>query len=366
MKLRKIKDLTRKQKNILGLCIIIILAGISLLIWLLTQNSTTLDQNMHIENVSDINKFTITDKEKQKVTLEKQSDSLWVVNNKYEANYTLVKIILETFSDMRIREPLAKKARNNVIKDLASQGKKVEVYTKEYLIHWGFIKLLKREKLKRVYYVGAETPDEQGTYMLRKGDDEPYVVYIPNFRGYLSTRFTAFEDAWRTHEIFKYKQSEIQSIKIELPSDEKENFTLINNGKGFSFVNADGVTLHSFDTTKVVALLSSFVSMNYERIAHNIPKIEQDTIFTKQPSFIISLTNNKGKTETLKTYVKLSDPNSIAKNDKDFYQIFDINRCYALSSELKDTLIMQFFTLDNVLKPASYFMTGAPGLPYHK
>ena len=37
------------------------------------------------------------------------------------------------------------------------------------------------------------------------------------------------------------------------------------------------------------------------------------------------------------------------------YRIFDVNRCYALHSENKDTLIMQFFTLDNLLKPASYY-----------
>ena len=121
-----------------------------------------------------------------------------------------------------------------------------------------------------------------------------------------------------------------------------------------------------FDTTKVVALLSSFVQMNYERIAKNISKIEKDTIFSKPPSFILTVTDKKGKQNILKTYVKLADPNSIAKDDKDFYQIFDINRCYAISNNIKDTLLMQFFILDNVLKPASYFMPNNNDLPYHK
>ncbi len=364
LRLTKFKSLNRKQKNLAGLILIAVIAIIVCLIYFLVNNTTTIKQNLQIENINDISKIIIKDKDNRTIILEKKDNDSWTVNKKFEANKVLISTVLETFKDMRIREPIPKAARNNVVKDLATMGKTVEVYTMGYAINIGSIKLFKKEKLEKTYYVGTETPDEMGTFILKKGDNTPYIVHIPNFRGYLSSRFSTIEDLWRTHNVFKYKQSEIESIKVELPNDAKENYTLVNNGNGFSFITSDGKTLPAFDTNKVLAFLSSFVEMNYERVAKNIPQVEKDTIFTKAPSFIITLNDKKGKTETLKTFVKLSDPTSIAKDDKDFYQIFDVNRCYALSSRYAtDTLIMQFFNLDNVLKPASYFYIGAEGIP---
>jgi len=366
MKTLKINKMNRKQKNLLLLLLVVVIVIVIVLIVVKKNTITTLDQDFHITDIESITKLVIKDKENNTLVLTKQKDSTWLVNNKYEANSILTKNILETFRDMRIREPLPKAARNNVVKDLATVGKTVEVYTTDYKINIGFIKLFKGEHLKCTYFVGTETSDEMGTYMLKKGDNIPYIIYIPNFRGYLSSRFSAIEDLWRAHKLFSYKQKEIESIKVELPTQPSENYTLVNNGKGFSFVMANGETLPAFDTNKVVAFLSSFVDMNYERIAKNISQIEKDTIFSKPPSFVITLKDKKGKENTLKTYVKMNDPNSIAQDDNDFYQIFDINRCYALSNKFNDTLVIQFFTLDNVLKPASYFFIGAEGKPYIK
>ena len=217
MKLPKYSNLKRKQKNIIGLCIILLLAIAILIIYFVNNNSGTIKQDFHIPNNEDITKIVIKDRDNNAVTLEKKNDTLWVVNQKYDANMILVKTILETFKDMRIREPLPKAARNNVIKDLASNGKIVDVYCKDYLIDFWFIHLFKRVHLRNTYFVGHETPDEQGTFMLKKGDNEPYVVDIPNFRGYLSTRFSAIEDSWRSHVIFHYHQSDISAVKIEIP-----------------------------------------------------------------------------------------------------------------------------------------------------
>lgn len=360
------KTLSRKKKNLLGLLFIVIIAIIIWIIYISTNSNTTLKQDFHITDSDSISKVIISDKNNNKVVLEKQKDTIWLVNGKYIANMTLVNTIIGTFKDMRIREPLPKAARNNVIKDLATNGKKVEVYLTDYRINLFGLKLFKYQHLVKTYFVGGETPDEQGTFMLKKGDSQPFVVDIPNFRGYLSTRFSTQEDSWRSHIIMQYKQNEIAKVSISVPMDNKESFTLQNNGQGFSFIDYKGTQLNDFDTTKVVALLSCLVQLNYERVAKNISPIEKDTIFSKPPAFELNVTDQKGKVSTLKTFVKLSDPTSIAKDDKDFYQVFDINRCYAISSELKDTLVMQFFTLDNLLRPASYFYRTNMSLPYKK
>lgn len=348
------KKLNRKTKNK-----IILLTSIALIalvvVALLMRNNSTLEQNYHIDDPQTITKVVIDDKDGNHLELVKQNDSLWQANNS-PANMKVVDMLLSTLKDMRIREPIAQAARNNIVKLLAASGKSVKIYQNTYTINLGFIKLFKKEKLTKTIFVGSETQDNMGTYMMLKGEDNPCIMYIPRLKGYLSTRFSALEDFWKSHAVFKYNKDEIAQIKVEIPNQNNESFTLTKNGEGFDFILLEsGQKLQTFDTLKVKALLSSCFELNYESVAKNISKLEQDTIFGKHPAFILTVKDNKGKENILKTYSKLHDPTSIAQGEDDFYRIFDVNRCYALHSNNKDTLIMQFFVLDNLLKPASYY-----------
>jgi hypothetical protein len=348
------KKLNRKTKN--KIILLTSLALIALVVVaLLMRNNSTLEQNYHIDDPQTITKVVIDDKDGNHLELVKQNDSLWQANNS-PANMKVVDMLLSTLKDMRIREPIAQAARNNIVKQLAASGKSVKIYQNTYTINLGFIKLFKKEKLAKTIFVGSETQDNMGTYMMLKGEDNPCIMYIPRLKGYLSTRFSALEDFWKSHAVFKYNKDEIAQIKVEIPNQNNESFTLSKNGEGFDFILLEsGQKLQTFDTLKVKALLSSCFELNYESVAKNISKLEQDTIFGKHPAFILTVKDNKGKENILKTYSKLHDPTSIAQGEDDFYRIFDVNRCYALHSNNKDTLIMQFFVLDNLLKPASYY-----------
>lgn len=348
------KKLNRKAKNRIILLASLLLIAVVVVVLLLRDNST-LEQNYHIDDVNTITKVIIDDKDGNHLDLIKESDSVWKANNS-PANIKVVDMLLTTLKDMRIREPIAQAARNNIVKQLASSGRTVKIYQKQHSINLGFIKLFEKEKLTKTIYVGSETQDNMGTYMMLKGEDSPCIVYIPRLKGYLSTRFSALDDFWKSHAVFKYKRDEIASLKVEIPNQQSESFQLTKNGDGFDFTLLESkIKLTSFDTLKVKALLSSCFELNYESVAKNISQLEQDTIFGKAPAFVFTIKNNEGKENVLKTYSKLSDPTSIAEGEDDFYRIFDVNRCYALHSANKDTLIMQFFVLDNLLKPASYY-----------
>ncbi len=348
------KKINRKTKNRIILIASLLLIAIVVAVLLLRDNST-IEQNYHIEDTKTITKVIIDDKDGNHLELLKKEDSVWSVNGS-PANQKVIDMLLTTLKDMRIREPIAQAARNNIVKQLASSGKTVKIYQNTYSIDLGFIQLFKKEKLTKTIYIGSETQDNMGTYMMLKGENSPCIMYIPRLKGYLSTRFSALEDFWKSHAVFNYKRDEIASLKVEIPNQQSESFQLTKNGEGFDFVMLEsGEKLTSFDTLKVKALLSSCFELNYETVAKNITKLEQDTIFGKAPAFVFTVKDNEGRENVLRTYSKLYDPTSIAKDEKDFYQIFDVNRCYALHSNNKDTLIMQFFVLDNLLKPASYY-----------
>lgn len=354
----KIRPKNRKQKNLYGLIAIVLLGLIVSVVWLANSKTTTIKQNYHIENVDSIVKITLKDKLGRNIVLDRKQDSLWVVNKDYECNQSTMQGFLETFANMRIREDVPTAAVNNIVKSLASNGVEVSIYTEDYLIDFWFIHLFKRIHLDRTFFVGYETQDRLGTYMLKKGDKVPRIVYIPEFRGYLSSRFNTDPDAWKSHNIFRYKQSEIQQLTIDIPNQKSQSFSLKNNGKGFDFLDFNGQQINNFDTAKVVALLSSFVNMNYESVANNINKAQKDTIFTHTPLYVITINDKKGKKETMTIYLKPGEDEVEIEDPRQgfFVAMSDINRCYALTSKTKDTLIMQYFTLDNVLQPASYFI----------
>lgn len=354
----KIRPKNRKQKNLYGLIAIVLLGLIVSVVWLANSKTTTIKQNYHIENVDSIVKITLKDKLGRNIVLDRKQDSLWVVNKDYECNQSTMQGFLETFANMRIREDVPKAAVNNIVKSLASNGVEVSIYTEDYLIDFWFIHLFKRIHLDRTFFVGYETQDRLGTYMLKKGDKVPRIVHIPEFRGYLSSRFNTDPDAWKSHNIFRYKQSEIQQLTIDIPNQKSQSFSLKNNGKGFDFLDFNGQRINNFDTAKVVALLSSFVNMNYESVANNINKAQKDTIFTHTPLYVITVNDKKGKKETMTIYLKPGEDEVEIEDPRQgfFVAMSDINRCYALTSKTKDTLVMQYFTLDNVLQPASYFI----------
>ena len=60
--------------------------------------------------------------------------------------------------------------------------------------------------------------------------------------------------------------------------------------------------------------------------------------------------------ESLKTYIKYSNPDDLrAMPDTTMYQVFDLNRLYAILDD-KDTVLIQYYIFDNILQPASFFL----------
>jgi len=350
------KKINRNQKNYMILGTIVVLILVIILVPKLVKDSS-IKQDFNIDETAKVTRIVLEDLDGNKSDLTRKDDSTWMINNQYQAAPVMIETLLETLKDMRIREPIAKAAHPNVIKQLSTRRIKCDVYQRAYYIHIGFIKLFEHQKLVKTIYVGGQTMDNMGTYMLLKGTKEPCIVYIPNFRGFLSPRFTPVASLWRVHTMFKISPKEISSIKVELPSIPQESFILYSESNTFKMrLLQSGQVLPIFDTLKVTTLLSAFMNLNFETIAEDISAVQRDTIFTKTPSFIFTVKDKKGHQKRLRTYMKLNQGTWVSPKDKDnFYQIFDINRMYGLMDDIKDTLILQYYALDNILKPASYY-----------
>ena len=136
------KQLTRKQKNYIIIGVIILLCIITAVV-LLTRKDSTLEQNFHIEDTRKITRIVMEDRDGNKTDLKKTNDSVWTVNNDFQAAPMMVNTLLETLRDMRVKGPVAKAAHANIVKTFTikvgyngiySTGSEIEIMNSSGLI----------------------------------------------------------------------------------------------------------------------------------------------------------------------------------------------------------------------------------------
>jgi len=353
-----------KKKKTLIILIAVAAAGLAALI-VATRGSkdATFEQDFHVEDTDAVSKIYIANKENSHVLLERVADSthdtMWTVDSIYPASQPMVEMLLETLHDMRIREQVNRNAVPNVIKRLSTNAIKVEVYQRKYFINWfgGRIRLFPHEKLTVTYFVGQSTQDQMASFMFRKGDKVPYIIHIPGFRGYLTPRFSCDPYAWRSHAIVHWDVHHLQRVELEIPTSPEESFAVYREGEGFAMELLQSHTkVSAFDTARVAQMLSCFANLNFDEFAAVVPNAAMDYSYRGTPRTTLRITNTNGDTREVKTFLKYANPDdTLAMPDEKMYDMFDVNRLYALIDG-KDSVVIQYFVFDNILQPASYFL----------
>ncbi len=349
----------KKKKLFILLAVVLVLGLGAVVVSHRYGSRSTFDMDFNIENTETITKIFMADKFDNKVLLSRvEDDTIWLVDNEYEASQPLIDMLLETLNSMRVRQRVNKSAIAEENRQLAGRSVKVEVYQKVFFIDWfgHHVRLLPHEKRAVTYYVGHETQDMLGTVMFREGDKAPVIAHIPGFRGFLGPQFITNPLSWRTHRIVNLPVSKIDRIELEIPGEPSESFAICREDKGFYMELLQGhQRVDGFDTSRVAQFLSSFTNLNFDEYAAAVPKVELDTTFAKAPRTILRIKDTEGNERVLKTYLKYKNPDDIlAMPDPEMYEIFDLDRLYAVLDD-KDTVLIQYFVFDNILQHASFF-----------
>lgn len=347
-----------KKRNIILIAAAVLVAVAALIIALLGSRKATFDQDYHVKDIASVTRIFLADKQDNEVLLSRTADSAWVVNGTYAANQPLVDLLLETLNTMRIRQQVNRNAVPTIIKDLAAHAIKVEVYQQVYRINWfhGKLRLFPHEKLTVTYFVGRETQDMMASYMFREGDKVPYVIHIPGFRGFLTPRFVTDPLKWRSHNIVDLNVHAIERVELTIPDMPEEDFAIQREGEGFYMQLAGNRRAAGFDTARVAQMLSSFTWLNFDEFAAIVPNSFADSCVTGTPRTILHITDTAGHTTELRTYIKYNNPADFAAMpDSAMYEVFDLNRLYAIINN-QDTVLIQYYNFDNILQPASYFL----------
>ncbi|HEY4799064.1 MAG TPA: hypothetical protein VII99_08325 [Bacteroidia bacterium] len=341
---------TPKSRIRVGIITVILLSGISF--WIINNTRKgTIRKELFDYAVSDtgaITKIFMVSTSGKQVTLTKQSAGNWQVNGKFKARNDAIKNLLECMKDLQVKNPVAKSAVENVSKDLATSSTKVEIY--------------QSGKLVKMYYVGADTQDGLGTFMLLsdietgQNSTMPFVMFIPGFNGFLSVRYFLDENTWRDKSIFSFFPDQISSIDVRLMKHPDSSFTISLSDKNeISLADGKGKKINVFDTLKVKRYITYYTNIQYESLKNDMRQSLKDSVLAKGPMHIITLTGRDGKIHTVKTFSKPPvDPDKTDEfTGKPLTE--DLERLYALINSDKDIAIVQYFTFGKLFPTASYF-----------
>lgn len=336
------------MKNKALIIAVFILGAIAIYLVLNNKNSTIKQElkDFAVEDTASLFKIFLADKGNQQALLERQNDGSWKVNGKFFVRKDALKILFETLKRMEIKAPVAKAAYNNVIKSIAAGAIKVELYKKN------------EEKPFKVIYVGGETPDHLGTYMLLENSSSPFVMQIPGFNGYLSSRFIVSEEGWRDRSIFNYSNptQQISSIALENFNKPEESFKInIVNGQIKSISGLKNNISIDYDSAKVMGYIARFTQVGYESIVSGLPQTKVDSILTAVPVFIFTISTIDGKEKSVIIHPMAADKGVLDINGKPMK--FNLDRFYAqiISPEGKDFTVAQYYVFDRLIKPLNFF-----------
>ena len=280
------------MKRILYVIGFLILAAIAAYLFFFEDKFTTISgpqSDFVIEDTASIGKIMIANTQGTKAVLERQEDGDWILNDKYLARQDAINTILKTFKLIYVREPVSKSARDQVLRNMSGSHRKVEVYDRQ------------GEWIK-TYYIGTNTQDNQGTFMLLETEDgrssDPYITTMKGFRGTLYTRFITNVREWRSTRAFLYPNLNIKRISVDYPNDPDESFIIeYGGGNDISLISkATDRRVESFDTLLVKDYMLNFKKAYFEVFDPYVSEAKEDSILNSQPYQHISVTDNQGET----------------------------------------------------------------------
>lgn len=280
---------------------VILLVLIAVSVYLLKSksgmNTINIDsRKFSFTDTAAITKIFIADKEGNKCTLSRTSNG-WMVNDKYNCRAEAILNVLEAVKHMEVKMPVSKQAKKNVIKFMSSNAIKVEIYVGD-------------EKVKQ-YYIGHEPNDSEGSFMILtnlKEDEnypDPFICFIPGFKGILQPRFITKENEWRDRLVLNYIPPQLKQIRVENLGDKKDSSFVIDflSSNNFKLKKIKGEEL-SFDMAKMRQYLIYFQNISYEVLITGKNIRLQDSLKKTSPFSVITIRTVDQKMQEYKFYRK--------------------------------------------------------------
>ncbi|MBK9454693.1 MAG: DUF4340 domain-containing protein [Chitinophagales bacterium] len=304
------------------------------------------DTAFAVEDTTAIGKILLTNLKGDSILLEQHNGS-WTMNKDYRPRPDAIHNLLNTMVQLEVKMPVAKSMHNTVIKKIAGKRTHVEVFNG------------KGEKTKG-FYIGDNTDQLNGTFMLMENSDHAFVVNIPGFAGFAATVFFTDETDWKSKNIFAYKPDVINQIDITYNNLRDSSFSIVRKADNtFELIGNKNIN-KPLNPEIVSYYLKQFGMLNAEYFILEPEK--RDSLLATTPACIMSVTDNNKTTTTLKIYYRPLTYRSKMQYTLDDKPIeFDLDKYYGVFNEDKDLGIIQNFVFGKLMVGPQFFYRQRPG-----
>lgn len=282
-----------------------------------------------------------------------RSDSGWILNDSFRARQNTLQNLLTTIHKQTALHPVPENSHNYVIQSLSGNSVKVELYNRA------------KTKLK-TFYVGNETHNFTGSYMLMEGAKKPYVVHVPGQVGYPTPYYTTELKDWRDRTVFKFKEDEIKEVQVVYAEEKLNSFTIKQNDK-ITVETEPGIAgSNPLNEKRARAYLGFFEEVYCEGYMNGVPDLDS-TIASLTKFCSIEVTGKNNRRQHLDIYFMPVNRRSKNLNMEDAGP-YDPDRYFGVMNDFKDTVVVQHLSFQRMFVRAWQFFeadkpAGVPGLP---
>lgn len=339
------------KKNGSRILLVLLLLLTALTLWVLRNKNKPVssdkdDRKFAFRDTAALTRIFMADKEGNQCTLERKPEG-WIVNGKYRARSEALLNLMEVIKNIDIKMSVPKESQQTVLKFMTARALRVELYAGNDLV--------------KQYYLGYETEDSEGTYMLLsdiesgKNYDQPYACFIPGFKGFLNPRYIVKENDWRDRILINYTPPQIREIKVVLndfPSD--SSFIIeLKDTRTFAVKNLKGEAV-PYSEAQLKQYLIYFQNLSYERLITAQNKKLQDSLSSVRPFCTISVAGRSFGTDEYKFYRmsfngKVNPELGVTFN-------YDPDRLFVKFANDREWAIGQYFALGKLFVSRNYFL----------
>jgi len=302
-----------------------------------------------IKDTANIGRIFISVQGAESILLERTANG-WTLQKQYVAQKSAIDGFLKMLNRQSPLYPVPKSMHNHVVATLAGNGIKVELDDRQ-------------GKVMRVFYVGGETSDQKGTFMLVEGASRPYVVNLPNYQGTLSAFYTNKVLDWRDRTVFDVKPEDMESVSIKYPEHDLNSFTLkVANGKPIVIAHPDIMKMGALNLRRASVFLKFFEKVSCE--GYLIHFAGMDSILKSVPKHAeIDVHSIKGQSQHVDVYwmpLNRRSKNANAPTEDIPDSKYDADRFFAVMNNFKDTVMIQSSVFDKIFRKSYEFYEADP------
>lgn len=333
------------MKNILSLLLgLILLAGIAFYLMRSNPETQSTLNSTGVKFAIDkelVHRVLITRKSNNNLDFTREKNR-WKINDKYYASPHTMSHLLNTMQKIDMIYIPYKSHYETIVSDMEKIGIHVEVFDKS------------GRKIKG-YTIGANTLQNDATYFMLDGDDQPYAMNIKGFDGTIRDRFNYHIENWKDKTIFDNDASEISSVSVGFPKRPSLSFILTQEEGQYNLKPGDPLTPaidKPLNTAKVEAYLHSFKSVVAEGYDNRNEKKDSISNLLQFVTFDITLKDGERMKYKMIPFRDVLDPDV---NISDVKELDQVERYFVTNEDTGDFLVLQQRQFKDLLRSYKYF-----------